>query len=288
MGRCYWSLAILLLLMRIVLAIMHWSRGEVHPQFPIQVDVANSLRSNITTFSQIYGLTSSSNYTLSISFSELPTNDTAITISSSASNHPITTQISQSSKSMSLAVALAAVSSNTITVSSTTRLSIASISITPPTGNYYPSTSFKLHGSANLTICAPNTCSPVGSVIGNLSPNSTASISVHNPFSSGLKYVELDYTNNDIAIATSWTNGTNTRNLTISVNGHAPQRLELPLAGRSSELYSVGRGWYDTGRFGVLVNGLENGTNEIVLGNVGGENDVQPLAAWIVGMRVLW
>lgn len=244
--------------------------------------------SNTTTFLHVYGLTTSSNYTLLISLSSPVIVDTTISVTSSASSHTITTQMFQSSETVSMTIALKAISNNIITISSTTHISISSISIKPPTGIYYPSTSFKLHGSTNLTICAPNTCTPVGSVIANLSSNSTTSISVHNPSSSGAKYVALDYTNNDVAIATSWTNGTNTRNLTITVNGQKAQRMELPLTGRTSELYSVGRGWYDTSSFGVLVDGWVNGTNEVVLGNAGGEGDVQPLAAWVVGMRVLW
>jgi alpha-galactosidase len=90
----------------------------------------------------------------------------------------------------------------------------------------------------------------------------------------------LDYTNNDVAISTSWTNGTNTRNLTISVNGHAPTRLELPLAGRSSELFSADKGWDDTGSFGVSLGGWKDeGNDEIVIGNVGGADGVQPMGA---------
>jgi alpha-galactosidase len=100
----------------------------------------------------------------------------------------------------------------------------------------------------------------------------------------------FDYTNNDVAIANSWTNGTNTRNLTIGINGNAPTRLELPLAGRSSELFSVDKGWDDSGTFGVLVDGLdmESGKAEVAIGNVGGADGVQPMGAEFVGMRVFW
>ena len=106
---------------------------------------------------------------------------------------------------------------------------------------------------------------------------------------SSCKYVLIDYTNNDVAIANSWT-GTNTRNLTVSVNGNAPTRLELPLAGRSSELFSVDRGWDDSSSFGALVGGFGRtiGIDEVVIGNMGGAEGVQPMGAYFVGMRVFW
>lgn len=50
----------------------------------------------------------------------------------------------------------------------------------------------------------------------------------------------------------------------------------------------MGKGWEDTGTFGALVDGWTNGTNEVVVGNMGGADGVQPLAAEVVGMRVLW
>lgn len=107
---------------------------------------------------------------------------------------------------------------------------------------------------------------------------------------SSCKYVLIDYTNNNVAIANSWANGTNTRNLTISVNGNAPTRLELPLAGQSSELFSVDRGWDDSSSFGALVGGFgrTSGVDEVVIGNMGGAEGVQPMGADFVGMRVFW
>lgn len=73
--------------------------------------------------------------------------------------------------------------------------------------------------------------------------------------------------------------------MTISVNGEVT-RIEVPLSGRSSELFSPGKGWQDTGIFGVLVEGWKEGVNTVVVGNVGGENGYQNYGADFVGMGI--
>lgn len=99
------------------------------------------------------------------------------------------------------------------------------------------------------------------------------------------KYLELDYINNDIAFSTSWGLGANSRNITISVNGGTPVRLEVPLSGRHSELFGPGLGWWDTASLGVLVSGWQDGDNEVVVSNAvsGG---FQSWAPDFVGFRV--
>lgn len=64
--------------------------------------------------------------------------------------------------------------------------------------------------------------------------------------------------------------------------------MELPLSGRSSELFSPGLGWEDSGEFGVLVGGWggDGGEDVVMIGNVGGEHAVQPYGADFVGVRV--
>ena len=230
---------------------------------------------------------------MTLALSEQVESAANITINTSASGQAYSALAPAFASSISVPIALAAASNNTLRISTSSPIKILSMAITQPTGVYYPSTSFTLLGSANLTACPSGKCSPVGSKIGNLSPNGSASIvlqSPHRSASTGPKYVHFDYTNNDVAIATSWTNGTNTRNLTISVNGLAPTRLELPLTGRSSELFSVDKGWDDSGTFGVLIDGLggESGVDRVVIGNVNGADGVQPMGAEFVGMRVFW
>ena len=75
--------------------------------------------------------------------------------------------------------------------------------------------------------------------------------------------------------------------MTVSVNG-VVTRIELPLSGRSSELYSPGLGWEDTGLFGVLIDGWVTGTNNIVVGNAYGDEGLVSYGADFVGMAVSW
>lgn len=253
----------------------------------------NFLSNNTTILYGVYGLTTSNQYAMTLVLSEPAETETTTTVTSSASAQAYTILVPAFARSISLNIALNAVPDNLIRISSSSSITISSVTVMPPTGMYYPATSFTIHGSANLTTCPSGKCSPGGSKIGNLSPNGSASIVIQNPNKHtvfGPKYISFDYTNNDVAIATSWTNGTNTRNLTIGVNGHAPTRLELPLAGRSSELFSMDKGWDDTGTFGVLVGGFgkDSRGDEITIGNAGGSDGIQPMGAEFVGMRVLW
>ncbi|RHZ44082.1 alpha-galactosidase D [Aspergillus thermomutatus] len=232
-----------------------------------------STGSQTTTFESIYAATTSTNYTLTITFSRPSTETITITTSSGQT-------LAISSKSTRIALASG---SNTITIRHTTP--IESIQITPPTGTYYANTIFSVTGSAQHTTCASG-CNPVGSKIGYLDPTSNAYtwISATTP---GSKYLEIDYINNEVGFSSTWGWGSNSRNLTVSVNDGAPVRLEVPLSGRHSELYSPGKGWWDTATLGVLTSGWKRGENKVVIGNEGGEDGFQSYAADFVGVRVL-
>ena len=71
------------------------------------------------------------------------------------------------------------------------------------------------------------------------------------------------------------------------MNG-AVTRIETPLSGKSSELFSVGDGWEDSGTFGVLVAGWQKGVNEVVVGNVYGDEGNVAYGADFVGFEVFW
>lgn len=183
-------------------------------------------------------------------------------------------------------VALIAGNNNTLTLSSTSP--IASLSITRPAGSFYPNTAFAISGPGNAShiTCVPGLCAPLGVKIGDLSPNNTASLTIPAAAgAAGSRYVELTYINNDVAISTSWGEGRNARNITISVNNQTT-RLEVPLSGRSSELYSPMKGWGDSAVLGVLLSGWKEGDNEVVIGNEGGGKGVQSLGADFVGLKV--
>ncbi|KAH2058158.1 hypothetical protein KXV43_000237 [Aspergillus fumigatus] len=226
-----------------------------------------------STFESIYAATTSANYELAITFSRPSTETVTITTSSGQT-------VSISGKSGRIALTAG---SNTITIQHKTP--IESIQITPPTGTYYANTVFNVTGSAKHTTCGSG-CSPVGSKIGYLSPTSNAYTSISTT-TAGSKYLAIDYINNEVAFSSSWGWGSNSRNLTVSVNDGAPVRLEVPLSGRHSELYSPGKGWWDTATLGVLTSGWKKGENKVVFGNEGGEDGFQTYAADFVGVRVL-
>lgn len=157
-----------------------------------------------------------------------------------------------------------------------------------PNSTYYAgATNFSLSGSASIETCGEGFCQPVGEKIGYLDQNSTVTALIPATLTGdGRKYVEIDYINNDIAFESSWGWGSNSRNITIRVNGEDPVRLEVPLSGRHSELYGPGLGWWDTATLGVLTSGWKEGSNEVVIGNEGGENGFQSYAADFVGLKV--
>ena len=237
--------------------------------------------SQTTTCSKIYGETTSSNYTCSITFDQASGGSTELSINNKAYTLPA------NAKSLKVPLALDASDINTVSISSP--ISPTSFSITAPPQSFYPSTSFTVDGTATRITCYTGLCKPVGSKIGYISPTGSASLKLSSPTTSisGPKFVEMYFCNDDIALATSWTTGTNTRNMTISVNG-VVSRIEVPLSGRSSELFSPGLGWQDTGLFGVLIDGWVSGSNEVVVGNVYGDEGLVSYGADFVGLGVYW
>lgn len=87
----------------------------------------------------------------------------------------------------------------------------------------------------------------------------------------------VDFINYDVAMATGWEWGSNTRNLTIAVNGGADQakRWAFPLSGGD---------WYEAGRLFVEVDGFEaTEDNTVVFGGYQGDQ----YAPDLVGFEVL-
>ena len=264
--------------------------GETTPAGTYQVDRCAESSNRGVTFSNVYGLTDSSDYTLTVNLVQGSHRSQAVTVTSSASGKSKT--VHASGNSAKLPIALVAGNKNTITIQTSAR--VTSIHVASPSGTFFPSTAFSVAGTAAHYNCTPGLCAPVGSKIINLTQNGTASLSVprNNAGASAAgnsRYVEITYINNDVALATSWGFGTNTRNITVAVNGAAPVRLEVPLSGRSSELFSPMRGWGDPATLGVLVGGFGSGSgeDEIVVGNANGDVGVQAYGADFVGLRVV-
>ncbi|KAM3087115.1 hypothetical protein ACMFMG_001223 [Clarireedia jacksonii] len=236
------------------------------------------------TFNNIYGLTTSSNYTATLHFSTSSTTATTFTINSKSYTLPA------SSTTLTIpSLSLLASNSNSLSITSSSTLLPSSLTITAPISTYYPSTSMSISGSATHDTCSSGKCLPSGTKIGYLSPSSAATLSItspsnSSPSSSSQKYLLIHYTNNDLAFSTSWTTGTNTRNMSIAVNG-VQTRAEMPVTGRSSELFGT-KGWEDAGVFGVLTSGWKEGTNQVVFAGVSG--GVVEYAGDLVGVDVFW
>ena len=188
-----------------------------------------------------------------------------------------------SSETVTLTIPLSAGADNEIVISALHP--VKSIYVRPPPGTYYPCTYAEIYGQANLTTCGAEFCQPVGSKIGNLSPNSSASFSMTargiQPGEKSRKYVEIDYINNDISTASS-----NSRNITVAVNDARPVRLTVPLTGRNSELFGPGLGWWDSSSLGLLLDGWQDGENRVAVGNVNGYKGLVAHGAEFVGMKL--
>ncbi|PQE30227.1 alpha-galactosidase D protein [Rutstroemia sp. NJR-2017a WRK4] len=236
------------------------------------------------TFPKIYGQTTSSNYTLTLHFSKSSNTPTTLTLNSKSYNLPA------SSTSLTIpSLSLLASANNSLSITSSSKTLLPdSITITPPLSTYYPATNMLVSGIATHTTCSTGGCLPSGSKIGNISPSGLATLNITSPISSpsssSQKFLTLHYTNNDLAFSTSWTTGTNTRNMSISVNG-VVTRAEMPVTGRSSELFGT-KGWEDAGVFGVLTAGWKEGGNVVTFGGVAG--GVVEWAGDLVGVGVFW
>ncbi|KAB8296428.1 hypothetical protein EYC80_009172 [Monilinia laxa] len=235
------------------------------------------------TYSKIYAQTSSSNYTATLHFSTSSTSSTTFTVSSKTYTLPA------GSKSLTISpLSFIASSTNTLAITSSSTLLPSSLTIALPPSTFYTSSDMSISGTAKHVTCSTNYCIPSGSKIGYLAPSGSASITVNSPSTStntsSTKYLSVYFCNNDIAFSSAWTTGTNTRNLTISVNG-VVTRAELPLSGKSSEMSGT-LGWQDTGIFGLLTSGWKVGSNVLTFSNAaGGQVDY---AADLVGVDVYW
>ncbi|KAL4867655.1 alpha-galactosidase D [Aspergillus spectabilis] len=231
-------------------------------------DVFASVEGDTTTFSDVYAVTSSGDFTVNITFAKSALKARKVTITTSTSRRPMSLAIPAGKSSITASIPLTAGSNNTISIT-VPNSSISSIQIILPEPTYYTGTQdFTLTGSTTPFNCPDTFCLPASSKLTQLNSENTAKALVPLPSPpTGPKYLEIGYINNDVAFDSSWGWGSNSRNLTIRVNDEEPVRLEVPLSGRHSELFGPGLGWWDSGRLGVLVGGWKKGENEVVVGN---------------------
>ncbi|KAI1855490.1 hypothetical protein JX266_000355 [Neoarthrinium moseri] len=132
----------------------------------------------------------------------------------------------------------------------------------PQAAGYYTAASgAALSGRAAVAGCGANTCLPAGQKVGDIYPGSAVTFGSVSAATAGTKLLGVDFINYEIALATAWDWGSNTRNLTVSVNGGAAKRWAFPISGGD---------WSDTGRLEIEVDGFEAGSqNEVVFAGFG-------------------
>ena len=142
---------------------------------------------------------------------------------------------------------------------------------------YHSASTAALTGSATLSHCTQGECLPAGAKVTDIRGNSTATFSSVQAPSAGTQTLAVDFINYDVAMGSAWEWGSNTRNMTIAVNGGAPKRWAFPLSGGD---------WFESGRLLVEVDGFEEGEgNSVVF--AGSKGDGVAWAPELVGFELL-
>ncbi|KAF2183260.1 carbohydrate-binding module family 35 protein [Zopfia rhizophila CBS 207.26] len=119
---------------------------------------------------------------------------------------------------------------------------------------YYKATTASLTGGAQLVSCGTD-CAPVNSKIGNINTSARASFSNVDAGGSGKKLVSVDFINYEVALGSAWADGTNTREMLISVNSGAAKRFSFPISGGN---------WFETGRLNIVLDGFVAGAKNTI------------------------
>ncbi|KAK7432209.1 hypothetical protein QQZ08_001154 [Neonectria magnoliae] len=120
----------------------------------------------------------------------------------------------------------------------------------PQSTGYYSAGDATLTGSAAISKCGDDDCLPTNLKVRNIGPGAKVTFDSVSASSSGTKLVGVDYINYEYAFHSGWAWGTNTRNMTISVNGGEAKRWAFPVSGGD---------WYETGRLTIEVDGFVDG-----------------------------
>ena len=128
---------------------------------------------------------------------------------------------------------------------------------------YHSAANATIQGSARLVSCGNQQCAPTGKKVGNIGAGSSVTFGAVNVKSAGKKFVGVDFINYDYAFETAWDQGSNTRNMTISVNGGKAKRWAFPLSGGD---------WFESERLQIEVDGfLAGGGNNVTFRSSGAD-----------------
>ncbi|KAI0883568.1 carbohydrate-binding module family 35 protein [Annulohypoxylon maeteangense] len=140
-------------------------------------------------------------------------------------------------------------------------------------GKYYSAADATFGGSAKEVGCNADTCLPKGNKISIPSQGATATFNSVIAGSQGTKLLGIDFINYDVALNSAWGWGSNTRNMTVAVNGGTAKRWAFPISGGD---------WSESDRLVIEVDGFVAGGNKVVLAAYGDSS-----APDIVGFEVL-
>jgi len=147
---------------------------------------------------------------------------------------------------------------------------IAKSTETPKFSGYYTATDAALSGTAAKVDCSSEQCLPAHSKVGNIGQGAAAAAVIFTNVSaatSGKALLGVDFINYDVALESAWSGGTNTRNMTVTVNGGKPKRWAFPISGGD---------WYETGRLMVEVDGFKAGDSNQVVFRAFGDGTYAP------------
>ncbi|KAI1389682.1 carbohydrate-binding module family 35 protein [Hypoxylon trugodes] len=137
---------------------------------------------------------------------------------------------------------------------------LKSTSAPTSTGVYYAAANATLSGGSAVTTCNNSECAPAGSKVSIASKSAKASFDSVIVKSEGTKLVGVDFINHDIALDSAWDWGSNTRNMTIAVNGGTPKRWAFPISGGD---------WYESDRLLIELDRFVAGSNQLVFATSG-------------------
>ena len=132
----------------------------------------------------------------------------------------------------------------------------ATMSIPQSVGSYNTATTATISGGGTKVTCSNTQCLPSHTKVTNLKGSASITFSGVVARTAGRKLLAIDFCQYDVALGSAWSGGTNTRNMTISVNGGPPKRWAFPISGGN---------WYESGRLHVEVDGFTAGANNKVV-----------------------
>ncbi|SPJ76035.1 related to alpha-galactosidase precursor [Fusarium torulosum] len=135
-------------------------------------------------------------------------------------------------------------------------LVLSDITKTPPprSSGYYSVQDADLDGTASLVDCKDNECLPANKKVKSIGKDAKVTFEKVNAPKDGSLYVGIDYINHEYHHTIGdWE--TNSRNMSISVNGQDAKRWAFPNAGGD---------WFESDRMTILLDGFTKGGNNTV------------------------